>query len=189
VHLVFAGNTEAQTQAVAHVMMAMMVGLLPFGWLYLVQRVYYAYEDARTPFYLQLVVTAVATTVNLVAFTVEPGRAGVVVGIGQTVSNLVAAGVGFALLRRRFGLLRLRMVARLYARLVVAAGLAAGLTWPLVHWLQGALPGGRAGAAVELVVGGGVYAIAALGLAHLMRVEEVAQLLDPLVRRLRRRPS
>ena len=29
----------------------------------------------------------------------------------------------------------------------------------------------------------------ALGLAHAMRVEEVGQLLDPVLRRLRRRPS
>lgn len=189
VHLVFAGNTEAQTQAVAHVMMAMMVGLLPFGWLYLVQRVYYAYEDARTPFYLQVVVTAVATAVNLVAFTVEPGHAGVVVGVGQTLSNLVASVVGFALLRRRFGLLRLRSVARLYARLLVAAVVAAGVSWPLVHWLDGTLPEGRAGAAAELVVGGGVFALVALGLAHLMRVDEVGQLLDPVLRRVRRSRS
>ena len=57
----FFDNTPAESAAIGHVMIAMMVGLVPFGWLYLIQRVFYAYEDARTPFRLQLVVTVVAT--------------------------------------------------------------------------------------------------------------------------------
>jgi putative peptidoglycan lipid II flippase len=189
VHLIFFGNSEAQTQAIAHVMIAMMVGVLPFGWLYLVQRVYYAYEDARTPFFLQLVVTGVATAVNLYAFTVPPQDAGVVVGIGQTVSNVVAAVVGLSLLRRRLGLLRLRSTVRLYVRLVAASLVGAAVAWPLKWWLESVLPTGRTGSALELVLGGGVFLGVALGMAHLMHVDEVRQLLDPVVRRLRRRPS
>ena len=84
-------NDHAESLAVAHVMIAMMLGLLPFGWLYLVQRVFYAYEDARTPFCLQVGVTVVATAVTSYALTVDPKHAGIVVGIGQTVSNLAAA--------------------------------------------------------------------------------------------------
>ena len=53
------------------------------AWLYLIQRVYYAYEDARTPFWLQVLVTVVATVAGLVAALVPPD-AGVVVGLGQT---------------------------------------------------------------------------------------------------------
>jgi len=45
------------------------------------------------------------------------------------------------------------------------------------------------GAAVELVLGGGVFVAVALGAAHTLRVEEVGQLLDPVTRRLRRRPA
>jgi len=37
------------------------------------------------------------------------------------------------------------------------------------------------------VVAGLAFAAAALGLAHAMRVREASQLLDPVVRRLRRR--
>ena len=187
VHLAYFGNTEAQTHAIAQVMIAMMLGLVPFGWLYLIQRVYYAYEDAKTPFYLQLVVTVVATAVNLYAFTVDPTRAGIWVGIGQTVSNLAASVVGFLLLRRRLGLLRLRSTVRLYVRLAVASVTAGLVCWPLVAWLNSTLSSSRLSSAVELVVGGGVFLAIVLGVAHLMKVEEVAQLLDPVVRRARRR--
>jgi hypothetical protein len=42
---------------------------------------------------------------------------------------------------------------------------------------------------VELAVGGVVYLGVVYGLAHLMRVEEVSQLLSPVLRRVRRRPG
>ena len=189
VRVLFFGISTAAAQAVAHVMIAMILGILPFGWLYLVQRVYYAYEDARTPFLLQLVVTAIATAVNLFAFTVDARQAGVVVGVGQTLSNLVAAGLGFVLLRRRLGPLALRSAVRLYVRLAVASLVAGLVAWPLDRLLASRLPDTHLTALLEVVVGGGVFLGLALVLSHLLRVEEVGQLLDPVLRRLRRRPS
>jgi putative peptidoglycan lipid II flippase len=191
VRVAFFANSQAETAAIAHVMIAMMVGLVPFGWLYLLQRVYYAYEDAVTPFRLQVLVTVLATVANLVAAMVPAQHTGVVVGIGQTVSNLVASLVGFSLLRRRVGPLRLRGTVRVYVRLSVAAlvtgALTVGLLWVLRH--LGVQEGTRTGALVELVAGGGFFLVVVLAVAHALRVEEVAQLLDPVLRRLRRRAS
>ncbi|HEY7718086.1 MAG TPA: murein biosynthesis integral membrane protein MurJ [Pedococcus sp.] len=186
VRVAFYDNSPEAVEAIAEVMVAMMVGIVPYGWLYLIQRVYYAYEDARTPFRLQLVVTAVATLVNLLAAVVDPLRTGVVVGIGQTVSNLAAALLGFWLLRRRFGRLGLSATVRVYARLVLATVLAGALTWLLLVGLDRLGVDGRTwtGALLELVVGGGVFAVAVLVLAHALRVEEVRQLLAPLLRRV-----
>jgi putative peptidoglycan lipid II flippase len=187
----FFDNSPTESRAIAQVMIAMMLGLVPFGWLYLIQRVFYAFEDAKTPFYLQVVVTVVATVANLVAALVDPAHTGIVVGLGQTVSNLVAAVVGFMLLRERLGSLRLASTIRTYLRLLVASVAAAVLGWVVIR-LMGAFGVDAAtwtGALEQLVVGGGVFVLAALVLAHLMRVEEVAQLLDPVLRRVRRRPS
>jgi putative peptidoglycan lipid II flippase len=112
----------------------------------------------------------------------------VLVGVGQTASNLVAAALGFWLLRRRFGLLRLRTTTRLYVRLVAASLVGALVAWPVVT-LCGSLGLGRfVEAALQLVVGGAVFLAVVLGLAHVMRVQEVGQLLDPVLRRLGRRP-
>ena len=188
VRLVFFRNSDPQAHAIAAVMIAMMLGLLPFGWLYLIQRVYYAYEDARTPFLLQLVVTAIATAVNLAAFFADPAKVGVLVGIGQTVSNLAAALLGFWLLRRRFGLLQLRATTRLYVRLVAASLAGAGVVWPVVAGIGLAGLGRFAEAPLQLAAGGAVFVAVVLGLAHVMRVQEVDQLLDPVLRRLRNRP-
>jgi putative peptidoglycan lipid II flippase len=193
VRVAFPGNSPEQTEAIAGVMVAMMLGAVPFGWLYLVQRVYYAFENARTPFYLQLVVTAVATVVNLLAALVDPQTTGIVVGLGQTVSNLTAAVVGFVLLRRWLGPLRLRSTVRMYVRLAVAALVAGAVTLGVVTVLERALPTLDTGhltwwgAFVELVVGLGVLFAVFLPLAHVLRVPEVGQLLDPLLRRVRAR--
>ncbi|KRF23270.1 murein biosynthesis integral membrane protein MurJ [Phycicoccus sp. Soil803] len=187
----FFDNTPQESAAIGRVMVAMMLGLVPFGWLYLIQRVFYAYEDARTPFRLQLVVTVVATGANLVAATVDPTHTGIVVGLGQTLSNLAAALLGFVLLRRRLGSLHLRPSIRGYVRLALASAVAGVLTWLGLRAVE-ALGVDRAswsGAFVEVVAGGGVFVLIALTLAHVMRVQEVALLLDPLLRRLRRRPS
>jgi putative peptidoglycan lipid II flippase len=187
----FPGNSHAETLAIAGVMVAMMTGLVPFGWLYLVQRVFYAYEDAKTPFRLQVLVTIVASAVNLTALVAAPARAGVIVGIGQTVSNLLAALVGFVLLRRRLGPLRLAPTVRVYVRLAVAS-LAAAVPTLVLLWVLGRLGVDAerwSGAAVELALGGAVFVATALAVAHALRVDEVGQLLDPLTRRLRRRPA
>ena len=74
---------------------------------------------------------------------------------------------------------------------MLASAAAGILTWLGVRALEAAGVDSRSwtGAVVEVVAGGGVFVVIALTLAHLMRVREVALLLDPLVRRVRRRPS
>lgn len=184
VHVLFPLNSREATSAIAEVMIAMMIGLVPFGWLFLIQRVFYAFEDAKTPFYLQIVVTGVATVFNLVAAFVDPLRTGIVVGIGQTVSNLAAAVVGFVLLRRLLGPLRLRSTVRMYARMTAATLVAGIFTWLVVLGLSAVLPQTRAADLVQLVVGGGVLTAGALLAAHRLRVTEVSELLDPVLRRV-----
>lgn len=190
VRVAFPGNSAEQASAIAGVMVPMMLGLLPFGWLYLVQRVYYAYEDAKTPFYLQVVVTVVATVANLVAAVVPPERTGVVVGLGQTLSNTVAAVVGLWLLRRRLGSLHLRSTTQLYVRLAIASVVATVPTVAVVWVLRQVLPQDANGhltwasSVVVVVIGLAVLFPVALAVAHALRVREVALLLDPVLRRV-----
>lgn len=187
--VLLATNNPDQVRGVAHVLMAMLLGLVPYGWLYLVQRVYYAYEDARTPFWLQLLVALVATGFNIAILVVQPDEAGVIVGLGQTVSNLLGALVGFVLLRRKLGPLRTSGAVQVYVRLAVASAVAAGVAWLVLRLGDGIADSGFVGRLVVAGVTGLVFAALALGLAHLLRVREASQLLDPVVRRLRRRPS
>src|SRR5664280_2885481 len=125
---VFPGNSAVETRGIATVMMAMMVGLVPFGLLFLLQRVFYAFEDAKTPFTMQLVVTIVATVANVASLLLPLRWIAMGVGAGQALSNLAGMVVGLVLVRRRLNGLPLSNVARTYVRLG-----AASLVLSLIH--------------------------------------------------------
>ncbi len=182
----FFANSPDQTQAVATLMPALLVGVIPFGWFYLSERFFYAHEDARTPFLAQLLVTSVATVITLVAATLDPRHTGIVVGAGQSTAYLAGAVLGFALIRRRIGLLGLRSVAVTYLRLALPAVAWAVALALLVHWLLPDLSGNRLLGAGVLVLVGAVELVGTLGVAHLLGVREVADLVVPVLRRVRR---
>ncbi len=185
-HSIYLGNTIPETDAIAHVLVAMLVGLVPYGWLYLVQRTFYAYEDAKTPFYLQVVVTIIATVVNLASVVLPPQWVGIGVGVGQTVSNLAAALLGLALLRRRLGRLQLQPVIRQNVRLLLASAVGTAVAGAVLLLLWHVLGIGRVAVFVTLLVVGVVFLTVTLAGAARLRVQEVHEVLGPLLRRLGR---
>jgi putative peptidoglycan lipid II flippase len=181
----YPGNSEASTRGIATVMMAMMAGLVPFGIHYLLQRVFYAFEDAKTPFRLQVVITVVATLINLASLLLPLRWIAVGVGAGQALSNLAGMAVGLVLVRRRLNGLPLGDVTRTYVRLgaasvvgAVAAGLALLALGLVVH--------GKLYSPVAVVLGGLVFAGIYAVVARRLHVTEIDDLLGPIVARARR---
>jgi putative peptidoglycan lipid II flippase len=78
---------------------------------------------------------------------------------------------------------------QVYVRLAVASAVAAGVAWLVLQLGDGIADSGFVGRLLVAGVTGLVFAVLALGFAHLLRVREASQLLDPVVRRLPRRPS
>ena len=183
---VFFRTSAADTTAVSGVLAAMLLGLLPFGWLYLVNRVYYAYEDGRTPFVLQVVVTLVATAFNLIGYAASPTQAGVWVGVGQSVSNTAGAALGLVLLRRAVGPLGLAATVKMHARMVLASLVALSVTLAGLPLLPSTLGDTWLEAVIVLALFGCLYVALAWAIAHRLRVPEVAALLGPVLRRVRR---
>ena len=184
----YAANSESSTRGIATVMMAMMLGLVPFGILYLLQRVFYAFEDARTPFMLQIVVTVVATMANLASLLLPLRWMAVGVGAGQTVSNLAGMAVGLVLARRKLKHLPLREVRRTYLRLGIASVLAGAAAY-LVQLGVGQVVDGRLYSLVALVAGGLVFAGIYLVVARRLRVREIDDLVGPVLERVHRAVS
>ena len=181
----YPANSEAGTRGIALVMMAMMFGLVPFGVLYLLQRVFYAFEDAKTPFKMQIVVTVVATIANLVSLLLPLRWIAVGVGAGQALSNLAGMAVGLVLARRRLEGLPLRGVTRTYVRMGIASVLAAAAAY-LVLLVLGQVLHGKLFNPVALVIGalafGAIYVVA----ARRLRVREIDDLISPVLERVRR---
>jgi putative peptidoglycan lipid II flippase len=166
-------------------MMAMMVGLVPFGLLFLLQRVFYAFEDAKTPFKLTVVVTVIATLANLASLLLPLRWIVVGVGAGQALSNFVGLAIGLLLVRRRLNGLPLSEVTRTYVRLgvasLVASAGALAVQLSLAQVIQGKLY-----SPVSLVAGGLVFVLIYVTTARKLHVREIDDLAGPVIERVRR---
>ncbi|MCM3555968.1 murein biosynthesis integral membrane protein MurJ [Janibacter melonis] len=176
----------ADARAATGVLVAMCLGLVPYGWFYLVQRACYAYEDGRTPFVLQLVVTVISVAFTLVGAASGFEHTATWVGVGQTVGNLVGAILGFVLLRRRLGSLGLASVVQQNVRLLLSTLLATLVAGALLLGMTRVLDEGWLSAVLVTGVCGVVLLVVALLVAARLRVTEVTAVLQPVTRRLRR---
>lgn len=95
------GTDEVGARANGNVLVAYMLGLVPFAALYLIKRVFYAYEDARTPFMSQIPITVISlAAIPVILLTVDPMWATMTAAACTSLGNLVAWLVGMAQLRR-----------------------------------------------------------------------------------------
>ncbi|ASK65811.1 hypothetical protein CFK39_08170 [Brachybacterium avium] len=186
------GTGETAARANGTVLVAYMLGLVPFASLYLIKRVFYAYEDARTPFMAQIPIAALTVlSVPLILTLVDPMYAAMTAAGAMSLGNVVAWLVGMWQLRRhaaRHGTQppSSRAGASLFGRLAASALvswavgtglvlLAGDLLWS--HRLAAVLLGG--------VIAGVMTAVFTV-LAYLLRVPEVQRLVAVARRRLDR---
>lgn len=186
----FFDNPLTDTEAIAAVLVGLFGGIIPLGWVYLNDRVFYAQQQTFWSFRTQFVVTSISITVALGAAQLSPAWTGTVLAFGQTFAYVVGAAVGWAVLRRQHGRIGLRGAASVYLRIGVPAAVTAVALGLAIRWLfpdfgvdrgVGALVDG----AVILGVAGVVQVVVTWGVAHLLGVREIARLLDPLTRRVR----
>ncbi|MCI0154062.1 murein biosynthesis integral membrane protein MurJ [Dermacoccus nishinomiyaensis] len=181
--------------AIGSMAIAMLVGLVPYSLCLVIQRVFYAYNDAKIPFWMQIICTGVAVGLTVPWFFLQdttilghPGAhwVGVGVGLAQTISNVVQAAVGFVLLRRRFGAVDLSETVRTYVRLAIAAIIATGVTLLVSFLIHQVAPVTRVESLVELLIIGPLFLAVYFLVASRLRVQEINSLLGPITRRLRR---
>ena len=186
------GTGETAARANGTVLVAYMLGLVPFASLYLIKRVFYAYEDARTPFIAQIPIAALTVlSVPIILTLVDPMYAAMASAGAMSLGNLVAWLVGMVQLRRHAARHETlppsaRVGLSLFGRLGVAAAgswavgtglvlLAGDLLWR--HRLLAVLLGAAIAAVMTVVF---------TALAHLLRVPEVQRLVGTTRRKLER---
>lgn len=184
----FGSAKPGEQRAITLVTVAMVLGLVPFSAQYLFQRVFYVFEDAKTPFLIQLPVVATWSLGNLASLWLMPPRYIVVgVGLSMTAGNVLGALLSIKLLRRRLGRLDGARVLGTHLRLVVAAAVAGVLGWATAQGLQRLAGDGWAVTVLATTVAGlvlvGGYAV----MLRLLRVTELDEMLGPLLRRAGRR--
>jgi putative peptidoglycan lipid II flippase len=184
----FAGNTAADTRGLAYVTMAMMVGLVPFSAQYLFQRVFYAFEDAKTPFLVQVPIVVTWSIGNLLSLKLlsdDPEWIVVGVGISMAVANTLGAGLSAWLLHRRLGSIDGPRVLQTHVRLIIAAATGGVCAWLSSIAVHGVAGDSKMAAMTATVVGGLVLLGVYVGLLRILRVTELDEALMPFVRRRR----
>ncbi|MFD6090999.1 murein biosynthesis integral membrane protein MurJ [Oerskovia sp. NPDC060338] len=177
--------------AVSQILVAMAFGLVPLGGMVLMKWVYFAYEDGKTVFMIQVPATVALVGIAWLATrTLDPVWWVVGVGAAMSLSNMIVVLLRTAGLRRKLHGLDAFRIVRMHVKTILAAGASAAVGWGVLQ-LFGDLYGlSWLRAAVITAVVGIVMTVVYIGGLKAMRVRELDQLADPLLRKLgRRRPA
>ena len=188
---VFIGEYPSMV-ALGNVLIALIIGLLPFSFVFMMQRAFYALEDTRTPFIFTCVQIALHITGSITMSFVLP-KEWLVVGLSLLTSMTVTiqALIAYALLRRRIGTLKGQHIFTGTAYFAIA-GLVAGLVGYVMLQTIGGV--GQGAFAVKSILSAGLgslmvgFVIMAvyLILLKLLRVREIDSALASIRGILRR---
>jgi putative peptidoglycan lipid II flippase len=176
--LLYAGAGSDGARYIGLVLGAFALGLPAFSAQYLALRGFYALEDTRTPFLLQVGITVTNVALALLAYAVLPLRWRIVgMAASYALTYYVGLGLSTAVLRRRIGGLDGRRVVRTYAQLLAAAIPSAAVAYGVARLVTAGLGEGAAGSLAALVAGGVVLLGGYLLIARALRIAELTALL------------
>ena len=161
---------------------------------FMMSRVFYANEDARTPFYIQLILAVVYVAGAFAIQFLPVGQIIYAIAILYMIGNILSVVISAYFLRRLLGHLDGPRIANSYIRMGYA-GLGSAIAGAGALWLMGSYsPDGfawsdRIPALVTVIVVGPVMLVVYLVLLRVFHVAELRDLLRPLLGRLGRGPA
>ena len=134
---VFAGEYPA-TVALGNVVAAFMIGLVPFSFVYMMQRAFFALEDTRTPFFFTTIQISIHITGSLIlGATMDKQWLVVSIALLTAVSVSVQGLIAYLALRSRIGGLEGYGVGKSMFSFVLAAIPATAVGLVVLQWLGG----------------------------------------------------
>ncbi len=176
--------TARSTELVAGVLRFFVLGLVPFSIFQLFLRTFYALQDTKTPFQINVVAVVFNTIINVPLF-LWLGVKGL--ALGHACAYTLGVALQTRALRKRLDALDGRRLARSVVRIAVAAVVMGALVWAASEGLQEAIAPETFGEqAVALLAPALVGVVTYLAVAAALGVEELS-----LVKRLvgRRGPN
>ncbi|WP_371406079.1 murein biosynthesis integral membrane protein MurJ [Kribbella sp. NBC_00662] len=184
------GSGKNNLTLMSYTLMTLALGIVPFTVQYFQLRTFYAFEDTKTPFFLQCVIAATNIAAAVIGVRVlldaEHLRfSGVVLGAAYALAYLVAVLISRPVLRRRvprvpgagIGLPLLAMV----IAAVAGAGTARVVIWVLslgIEW------SGPLGAILELAIAAVVMLPVYAGVSRVLRIHEVNDVVSMVTSKL-----
>jgi putative peptidoglycan lipid II flippase len=181
---VFAGEGA---NGMADVIALFAIGLVPFGIVFVLQRIFYALEDTRTPFFVQLVQSTVFTIGALWAGAGPVSQIANGIAASMSVSICVQAILMVIFVRRRLGHLGGQSLGAAFARFVIALAPALGVGF-IVRASLPAAPTSIALSLVWSIVIAGAMGVVYLCVLVMLRDRSALDLVAPLRRLGNNRP-
>jgi putative peptidoglycan lipid II flippase len=183
---VFVGEFPA-TIALGNVVIALMVGLIPFSFVYMMQRAFFALEDTKSPFWFTLLQISLHIAGSItIHFTVAPEFTVVALSLLTSLTITIQATVAYRALARRIGSMKEHRVASSLSLYLVAGLTSAVSGWAMLELLGGVKANGFVvdtvvSAVLSMAIIGFVMLAVYLVALRLLKVRE----LEPVVARLR----
>jgi putative peptidoglycan lipid II flippase len=181
----------ADVSSMGNVILAFMPGLIPFSMLFVLQRVFYALDNTRTPFLTQCLQSGVFVIGALACIALPTPWIGFGIAVVTTIADTVQAALVVALVRRRIGGIDGRLVLVRHLQYLGLA-LIAGLVGLVVVFALGGLSAegfgqsGKIGAVVTVLAAGAAMALVYLGLLAAFRNPELSTASAAVTARFRR---
>lgn len=184
--LVSFGAAKDNAEPIGHTIQAFGPAMIFFTVHYLMLRGFYATENTRTPFFIQVVIAATNIAAAFVlTSSVGNQKTSMALAFSFGIAYLFGSILSVTLLSRRIGPIfdaeMARFLVRMAVSLAVSAGVMVGGVWLLDEYaidkstILGSLTG--------LLVAGGAGAGAFLASAKLLRLKEISYLASTLLRR------
>jgi putative peptidoglycan lipid II flippase len=180
----YGASSTAQGAALGSVASMFALGLPAFSLFYVLLRSYYAQENTKTPFMINLGFNALHILIGFSLFTFLPEEWKVAgLALGYSISYLITCAVTWNRIGKRVPEIRNNGHLRLQVRVAAASVVSALVSYLLVRFTitnQTDLSALRIGAAIGIFAGS--FSLMYLGLAKALRISEVSAVLA-LVRR------
>jgi putative peptidoglycan lipid II flippase len=161
--------------------------LVPFAISQLFTFAFYALPDTKTPALVNIPVVTLRVAVQVGLFavlTAQTVAAGLM--LGNAVSYVAAAVIFAVLLRRRIGPLGAGRILMTFGKVLLASLVSGAVGYAVLRLLPGDAATDRVTAIVDLVVAGAAIGLTYLGLAMLLRIREISDVVGLVRRKLGR---
>lgn len=187
--MIFGGGSQQAGAVIGQTIALISLGGPFLTIAFMMGRVFYAQEDAKTPFYIQLFSAVLIIAMGFAASQLAPPF--IIYGLALTyaLQNVLAVYLSHRVLRRRIGDYGVGEILTTHTRVAFASA-AAGLFGALALYLLGGYSfdgfawANRLTAVVTVLVGSFVMALAYYAMLMLFRVKEVDTLLNPILKKI-----
>lgn len=178
--------TAADTAATAGALRYYALGLLGYSVVRIVSPTFYALDKSRVPVMVSMGSVVVNVALNLALVDVLGYRG---LALGTSITALLNGAVQLLLLRRELHGIEGGVIARTFARVLVASVVMAATAWGADRVLPGMLPGDAlVWQGLRLAISIGLAVVALAGVATALRIPEFGEAIDLVRRRFRRSP-